>query len=331
MTERLSCVFAPETDPYQNLALEEYLLRIVEPGECILYLWQNQKTVVIGRNQNAWKECRVAELEAAGGHLARRLSGGGAVFHDMGNLNFTFLANHEDYDVGKQTEVILEAVRAFGIPAEQTGRNDLTVDGRKFSGHAYYKTDTGCYHHGTLLIHADGEEMEKYLSVSREKLRAKGVDSVRSRVCNLGEYNAEVTVSAMRRALLVALSQVYALPFTPLDDARIDAEELRLLTERYASPAWKYGRRFPFKYEIGQRFSWGEVQVLLHVEDGCIADLAVYSDGLDTEYPALLRSALLGREFSAEAVKAAVETIPTVSKSSAEMCMDIEALLVNAM
>jgi lipoate-protein ligase A len=331
MISRLTCLFANGTNPYENLALEEYLLHSVQPGECILYLWQNAKTVVIGRNQNCWKECRVTQLEKDGGHLARRLSGGGAVFHDLGNLNFTFLVPREDYDVEKQTRVILDAVRSFGIPAERNGRNDLTAGGRKFSGHAYYRTDSVCYHHGTLLIHDGSEEMEKYLSVSREKLQAKNVPSVRSRVCCLDSFVPELTVSAMEFALLTAFSQVYELPFSPLADERLDKAALDELTEKYASADWRCGRKFPFEYELGRRFDWGEVLLQLHVENGRIADLAVWSDTLDTAYPSLVRQALLGTVFEARSIRAALLSVPEPDDSLAQAIADTESLLLEAM
>ncbi|WP_205124845.1 lipoate--protein ligase family protein, partial [Akkermansia muciniphila] len=178
-------VAAPGTDPVENLALEAALLEQVLEGECILYLWQNQCTLVIGRNQNCQRECRLQLLEGDGGTLVRRLSGGGAVYHDLGNLNFTFLAREPVFHVAKQLSVILQAVQSLGINAQVSGRNDLTIEGRKFSGNAFYQMGERRYHHGTILVDVDGAKLKRYLNVSPEKLRSKGVQSVQSRVCCL--------------------------------------------------------------------------------------------------------------------------------------------------
>ena len=134
MIDKLSYIESKTFDPYKNLALEEYLMLSCGENECILYLWQNKKTVVIGRNQNPWKECRAENLRSDGGFIARRLSGGGAVYHDTGNLNFTFLIRKDNYSVSKQLDVIIRAVRKLGITAVRSGRNDILTDGRKFSG-----------------------------------------------------------------------------------------------------------------------------------------------------------------------------------------------------
>ena len=210
MIERLLVCRAGGTDPYENLALEEALLNRVGEGELILYLWQNERTVVIGKNQNPWKECRTALLAEEGGHLARRLSGGGAVFHDLGNLNFTFLMPAQDYDLPRQLTVIQRACRSLGIPAERSGRNDLLADGRKFSGNAFYKHNGKAYHHGTLMVDVDLDRVQRYLSPSKAKLAAKGVESVRSRVVNLREFVPTLTVEQLADALIAALAEVYS-------------------------------------------------------------------------------------------------------------------------
>lgn len=245
MITKLSYCITDSTEPYENIALEEYLLTHVEPGQCILYLWQNRNTVVIGRNQNAWGECRVRELEEAGGFLARRLSGGGAVYHDMGNLNFTFLVRQEDYDVDRQLSVIQEAVRAFGLDAQKTGRNDVTVDGRKFSGNAFYKTGPFCYHHGTLLVNVDTAQMSRYLQVSKAKLASKGVASVRSRVVNLSELAPEITVQSLTDSLLKSLAQVYGLPAREL--SMPEQSVLQPRRDFFASWAWRLGAKSPLR------------------------------------------------------------------------------------
>lgn len=296
-SSKLSFVVSESVNPYENIALEEYLLKHVEPGECILYLWQNRKTVVIGYNQNPWKECRAEVLEAEGGYLARRLSGGGAVFHDMGNLNFTFLVREPDYDTQMQSEVILRAVQSFGIPAERNGRNDLTAKGRKFSGNAYYKSGVFCYHHGTILIRADKVEMGRYLNVSREKLRSKGVDSVRSRVVNLSEYVPDMSIEQMKEALIAAFGQVYGLMPRELHAGRIDGEMLLAGVKRFGSWDWRYGRKIPFQHEMTRKLAWGEVTVQLDVSEGVVRQAAVWSDGLDVDFPGAAERALTGTRY----------------------------------
>ena len=149
------------TDCYENLAIEKELLTRVEGKTVILYLWQNQNTVVIGKNQNPFAECDIEKTKEDGVNIARRLSGGGAVFHDKGNLNFTFISAKENYSLEKQVEVIKKACALAGINAEISGRNDILVDSKKFSGNAFYHTKTVSLHHGTLLINSNLEKVGK--------------------------------------------------------------------------------------------------------------------------------------------------------------------------
>lgn len=293
MIRTLWVCHAQGADPYTNLALEQGLLRAVSAEECILYLWQNERTVVIGRNQNAAAECRLSALEADGGHLARRLSGGGAVYHDLGNLNFTFLMPTEEFDLARQTQVIMRAVRACGIDAQVSGRNDLTVDGKKFSGHAYCHRGGRSFHHGTLMLRVDQARLERYLSVSPLKLEAKSVPSVRARVGNLADWSPSLTVGALKEALTEAFEMVYGLRARPFPMDALDAEALARERERFASPEWKYGRYGTYEASREARFPWGTVRVDFTLRDGCFAEAALWSDGLDAEalsrIPALLR------------------------------------------
>lgn len=180
MIERATVFVAKGHNPHRNLAMEALLTESMPEGEAGLMLWQNDNAVIIGAGQNAWRECDIAAMERDHVALARRPSGGGAVFHDLGNLNFSFFLPRGEYDVQRQLRVVLSAVRAFGVEAEMTGRNDLTADGRKFSGNAFRFVHDRALHHGTLLVCADMARGEKYLSVSPEKLKSKGVASVRA-------------------------------------------------------------------------------------------------------------------------------------------------------
>lgn len=311
MTIQLTIVQSDGTDPYRNLTLEEWLLNRVGENEVILYLWQNQHTVVIGKNQNAWKECNISTLEADGGRLARRLSGGGAVYHDLGNLNFTFLAQKSNYDVAKQHAVILRALQSLGIQAERSGRNDILVDGRKVSGNAFYEHKGRCYHHGTLLMQVDGEKMARYLNVSKEKLASKGVASVKSRVLNLTEVCPALNAERLKEALSKAFAAVYDEKPAVLSLTAVDRAEWQALEARYSEWDWNYGRRFRFDRSFGQRFAWGRVDIELAIDGGYVCDAQVYSDALVPDFIDALAPALTGVRYGREDVSTAISGVVT--------------------
>ena len=289
-------------DPYLNLATEQYLMETVEEDACILFLWQNQNTVVIGKNQNAWKECRTILLSQEGGVLARRLSGGGAVFHDLGNLNFTFLVPQAEYDLDRQFSVIAEALSLLGLQAERSGRNDMLVEGRKFSGNAFFKHEGKAYHHGTLLVNVDMDKLGRYLNPSKAKLQAKGVDSVRSRVVNLAELNPQITIASMKDAMAKAFAKVYDKPMTVITDHDFDHAAIEQLRQRNATWEWNFGQKLPFTADLEARFPWGGVQLCLQVESGVVTTAKVFSDAMDWELPAQLEALLSGIRFEKEAI-----------------------------
>ncbi len=326
MIRNLYIYESPYVDPYVNLSIEEHLLRTVDTESCILYLWQNQNTVVIGRNQNPWVECRTELLHAEGGKLARRLSGGGAVFHDIGNLNFTFVMAEENYDLSKQLNVIRTACADCGIHAEFTGRNDLTVNGSKFSGNAFYHSHGKAYHHGTILIHADIEKLSRYLSPSKAKLQAKGVASVRSRVVNLNTFAPSLTCDMMKEKMRLAFSAEYDLPYSNLTlQAETDAQ-IQALTLRYGSHDWLYGTPLPFSFSCEGRFDWGSIQLNLQVNKGVIVDTSVYTDSMQWDLPDAVRNCLNNCAFHTAEIKNALLTCPDLAH---EVRSDIYHLIQN--
>jgi lipoate-protein ligase A len=306
MIDRLSVVRGDSFDPYRNLAAEQVLLERCPHSTCTLYLWQNQNTVVIGRNQNAWRECRTDLLTQEGGHLARRPSGGGAVYHDLGNLNFTFVTAEADYDLPRQLSVIARACASFGIPAEFSGRNDLLADGRKFSGSAFCHRGERALHHGTLLVCVDTDRMMRYLAPGKAKLAAKGVDSVRSRVVNLQELSPSVTVDTLSLALIEAFAAVYGTAPEMLPCSAFDAQEVEAFRQKLASPEWIYGQHLPFTFSCEGRYPFGEIQLQLQIQAGFVCRAAVYSDAMDPSFAPRLAQLLTGCEFSREALQARV-------------------------
>lgn len=297
------------TNPYENLALEEYLTMNAEEGELTMYLWQNAHTIVIGRNQNPWRECNVEAIKRDGVYLSRRLSGGGAVYHDMGNLNFTFIARDDLFDVERQTEVILLACKLLGINAIKTGRNDLTVDGKKFSGHAYFSSHGYNYHHGTIMMDVNEEDLSKYLNVPESKLKSKGVASVRSRVTNLCEHinderlkksDLAAQIEAMKNMLVLAAEKVYGAEAMTVKSANAPKE----LIDKYTSEEWRLGTKIPFEKDIIHRFDWGEVEVQLAMKGAIIDKVKIYSDALETEVFDVVEDLLKGAKYDVAEINA---------------------------
>lgn len=296
---------APTGDGWLNLARDGYFLENNKKGDVILYFYVNKNAVIIGRNQNAWKECSIANMDADGVQLVRRHSGGGAVFHDNGNLNFSFITDEKHYDLNRQMRVILNAVSKLGLKAELSGRNDITVDGKKFSGNAFSLAKGNRSHHGTILVNADLTKLSNYLCVSKEKMRSKGIDSVRARVCNLCELSSGLTVEAMRRLVIESFIEEYGAASEYVFDgtALAEVEERR---ERLASWEWRFGKTPQFDFETDKRFSFGDTQIYFNLRDGVIRETKVYSDCLDTELTTEIENALKGVHFRKEEIKAAL-------------------------
>lgn len=289
-------------DPYENLALEELLFDTQCEG-ATFYLWQNERTVVIGRNQNAWRECRAVLLESEGGKLARRSSGGGAVFHDLGNLNFTFILPKKNYDLVRQLSVIQKAAAMFGIETSFTGRNDLvlTATGEKFSGNAFRFNNNTALHHGTILISADFSRLGRYLAPSQMKLESKGVKSVVSRVTNLGAQNPALTVETMKQALMEAFEAEYG-AYEHHSWDLIDQHELERKRQIYASWDWRFGATPSFNVSFENRLDFGCLELLLNIQNGVVSSAVCYTDAMDASLAKRVEELLTGCAYGGGAL-----------------------------
>lgn len=226
---------AKTSDPYRNLAAEHALMELVHPGIVIIFLWQNDNTIVVGRNQDIDSECNRELFLKEGGRIARRRSGGGAVYHDMGNLNYSFICDTADKESCSYPVIVKDVLKDMGFEAEYNGRNDLTVDGKKVSGNAVYTDGRVICQHGTLLISADESKMSRYLTPSEGKLKRNGVQSVGSRIVNLSTLSDRADIdSAIETFIRVTDAAEY--------DNLPEEEKIKDLTAFYSSSTWIYGR-----------------------------------------------------------------------------------------
>lgn len=300
-------------DPRVNLALEEYVIRHVAPEEEILLFYINEPSIIIGRNQNTIEEINVDYVEANDIHVVRRLSGGGAVYHDLGNLNFSFIApnapgNFQNFQ--KFTQPVIDVLKSMGVPAELSGRNDILVNGQKISGNAQYVSGPRMVSHGTLLWQTDLSRVGEALRPKQAKFESKGIKSVRSRVANITEFMpaGHPDIMAFRQAIIEGVFGGGTVAEYKLKARDWDAIGT-LAQERYASWDWNYGRSPAFDLKRETRYAGGTIEALLNVRKGRIEDLKFFGDFFGQRDVAELVSALKGVSYQPEAILVALESL----------------------
>lgn len=301
------------TDPALNLALEEYALKTFPADDDYLLFYINEPSIIIGKNQNTVEEINAAYVKDNGIHIVRRLSGGGAVYHDLGNLNFSFITNDDGksfHNYRKFTEPVVQALRGLGVEAELTGRNDIQVGERKISGNAQYSTKGRMFSHGTLMFESQIDNVVSALNVNPEKIKSKGVKSIRSRVANISEFLREpIPIEEFRRQLLQSIFGGTDIPEYEL--AESDWEAVRKLAdERYRNWDWNYGKSPSFNVRKTQRIEGaGTFDVRLNVEGGKIAEAAVFGDFFGAWDAKEFADKLVGVKYDEEAVRALLDEV----------------------
>ena len=294
------------TDPYFNMALEEYCLMQLPANANYFILWQNQPTVVVGRNQNTLEEINASYLEEHGIKVVRRLSGGGAVYHDHGNLNFTFVVdeNQDFANFEKFTRPVIKALRRLGIEAENNGRNDLTIAGKKFSGNAQFKHKDRLLHHGTILFDSNIEAMVQALNPSPVKISSKGIKSVRSRVANIREHlSVPITIEEFQQILTEEVFQLES-AYAAYQLNESDRQNIDILrNNKYTSWDWIYGTSPAHNVRKTATFSWGNIDFRLEVKRGLISGCKIFGDFFSLRDTAELESRLIGTKYHEEELR----------------------------
>lgn len=317
-----------QLDPWRNLAVEDYLLGQAEKLREILFLWRSENAVVIGKNQNPWRECRAERLQAEGAALARRVSGGGAVYHDRGNLNFSFFTRRVDYDEARQFEALVDALGAVGIDAHRVGRNSLFVGDRKVSGNAFCFRRGGALHHGSILVSTDLAKLKRYLRRSKHIIRTRAVASNPAPVANLTEYAPSLEMDSLQQALVCAFSDRFARVMDTLDDDWLNVPEVRRLRAKYASWDWRFRLTPPFDIAMAADFEIGHVRVLLYVDEAVITHTAVTIEGRGEAAAHVIEDALCGCPLDASEVRDRLRALPlpcdeTVARQLADWIVNV--------
>ena len=293
------------TDPAFNLAAEEYVFEKLPRDAMYVMLWQNDNAIIVGKHQNTLAQINEAFVREKGIKVVRRLSGGGAMYHDMGNLNYTIIADGDgDLDFGRFCRIVLDALARVGVKGELNGRNDMTIDGQKFSGNAQYAKQGRVMHHGTILFDSDSSVLAGALQVDEAKIKAKGVKSVRSRVTNVRPHlPKDMPLKQFKKVLLGSILTQFPgeeYVFTPEDLAEIEK-----LSLRYRDWEWNYGKSPACDLVRKQRVEGcGTVEAYLSLDQGRIQQLQFRGDFFSAREPEGLAQRLVGLPLERQALAA---------------------------
>lgn len=307
-------IYIPDesTNPYYNLAFEEYVLKNMPDDEEYVLLWQNAPAVIVGRFQNTLAEINTKFVKERGIKVVRRMSGGGAVYHDLGNLNYTFIVKHSPdklLNFKKYTVSVMKVLKELKVDVEFKGRNDLTIKGKKFSGNAQYITKNRLLHHGTLLYSSNLDDLEEALNVSADKIESKGIKSVRSRVTNICDHLQEdIGLQKFKELLLESifnLANIKTKRLVPEDQAQIK----ELVKTKYSTWKWNFGESPAYNLSRTKRFNSGKVELKLYVKDGIIKECKIYGDFFGMKDIADIEHLLTGKKFEENEIRSLLETV----------------------
>ena len=299
MIRRTACLIARDTDLVRNLAIEKHLMDTLPEKTAILFLWQNRRAIVIGRNQDPWAECAVGAFLSSGGQIARRHSGGGAVYQDMGSLNFSFVMPKSQLDVSRQLSIVGMAAGAFGLQPRAGRQSCLTVNGRKFADCAFYKSGAAAYHHGTIHFRTDLDMMQRFMA-GEQGDPSQGI-------VNLGSLVPDLTLEALQEALYWAFARVWGAQPAMLDERILNEQAVGRLADQFAESSWNYPRAIPATQTLAERFPWGTVNVQLRTEGGVIREARVYTDAMEAGLFPLIEKALTGAPMLVSSISARID------------------------
>lgn len=298
------------TDPRINLAIEEFALRKLPAGESYLLFYRNEPSIIIGKNQNTLEEINAEYVKMNNLHVVRRLSGGGAVYHDLGNLNFSFITQDDGnsfHNFQKFTAPVVEALQELGIQAELTGRNDIQVGERKISGNAQFATKGRMFSHGTLLFDSEIENVVSALKVDPDKIQSKGIKSIRSRVANIVEFLKDpITMEEFRVKLLFSIFGVQTEEEVPTYQLSEDdwTQIHQISEERYQNWDWNYGKSPKSTVQHAKRIEGvGRIDVRLAIEEGHLQQVKIYGDFFGAHDVAELEEKLVGMRYEEDALR----------------------------